>query len=84
MIFTNKNLKARKGDPIICKNGHRVGHFLRDVLQDSKIETDDLEFNADLMHPAHGYQCRACGEPVATFQEKDRSFSVYRASGWLS
>ena len=77
--------KVRQNDSIFCEKGHRVGRFLRDVLESQAITSDDLEFtDKGLMAPRDGYQCPACGKPVAFFSQSDKVWTVFTASGWRS
>jgi hypothetical protein len=78
-------LKARKGDPINCKNGHQVGSFIQDVPEDRGVTSADLSFSdKGLMSPVHGYECPVCGEPVALFSDTNSAWKVFATSGWIS
>jgi hypothetical protein len=77
-------LKARTDEPIKCKNGHQVGKFRRDVPQDRRIETQDLEFTGDLIRDTSGYECPECKEPVTLLSQPNSVWKVYTPAGWIS
>ena len=77
--------KARKGEPIKCKNGHNVGSFARDVADDRTIVADDLEFStkAGATMATFEWRCPDCGEVFATMSDQSRNYAVCRGSNWI-
>jgi hypothetical protein len=82
---------ARKGDSIICPNGHICGALLIDVEPETPIvfgqsrRGNPPPFSIEPLEPAPdgtGHVCIQCGERVIEFHNK-RFWRVRTPAGWV-
>ena len=77
---------ARKGDEIVCPNGHVTGQVLDDISDSDTIAADDKIFGIDfdaarIASTDDGHECLACGERVTLL--RDGRYQIRTANGWF-
>lgn len=82
--MTGGGPKARVGDALVCPQGHKAGHFTRDVPAGQPIRLHMLSLKGPTLFGLHAYGCCDCDEPVA-FEVKasEGAWKVRTSSGWL-
>ncbi len=82
--MTGATPKARAGDAIVCPQGHKAGHFTKDVPAKRPIRLYMLVFDGPKLFKLQAYACCDCGEPVAFATEKDGAdWKVRTPLGWI-
>jgi len=75
-------LIARKGDLIVCPNGHVGGHVLRDISQGETLEPrGDFSLTDAASHTKEGHCCPQCPEKITRY--RDGTYQVLTAQGWI-
>ena len=73
---------ARKGDPLVCPNGHVCGRVERDVAKDDVLyPTGDFSLIEAGKHTEEGHYCPRCGAPVTKCL--DGRYRILIRSGWI-
>jgi hypothetical protein len=79
---------ARKGDPIVCSQGHVNGHIEKDIADADVMKPEDGFFGIDdaalTMTPAmDGHVCSQCGERITRLHTDTRVYEVRTQHGWI-
>ncbi len=61
--MTGSTPKARAGDAIVCPQGHKAGHFIKDAPADGPIRLHMLIFDGPKLFKLQAYACCDCEEP---------------------
>ena len=82
--MTEGGPKARVGDAIVCPQGHKAGHFTKDVPAGRSIRRHMLSLAGPALLRLHAYGCSDCDEPVAFEVKMSRGgWKVRTPFGWL-
>ena len=82
--MTGSTPKARIGDAIVCPQGHKAGHFIKDAPADGPIRLHMLVFAGPKLFKLQAYACCDCEEPVAFLIEKGGAdWKVRTPLGWI-
>ena len=77
-------LKARIGDAIVCPQGHKAGHFIKDAPADRPIRLHMLSLAGPTLFRLRAYGCCDCDEPVAfEVDTEERVWKVRTPLGWI-
>jgi hypothetical protein len=81
-----KMATARKGNPIVCSQGHVVGHVLNDVADTDTIPANGKFFGIELdvvnfRAGQDGHDCAKCGERVTVL--RDGHYQIRTGQGWF-
>jgi hypothetical protein len=74
-------LVARKGEPIVCPNGHVGGSLDRDLADGEAIGSRDISIEDGGNHTLAGHVCLQCGERITEY--RDGAFRVLTRQGWI-
>jgi hypothetical protein len=79
---------ARKGDPVVCSQGHVNGHIEKDIADTDVMKPEDGFFGID--DAAHqttpamdGHICSQCGERITVLRKDTRAYEIRTARGWI-
>jgi len=75
---------ARKGDPIVCPNGHIGGHVERDILPSETLKPRG-DFSITITnagnHTSEGHSCAQCPERITRYS--NGVYQIRTARGWI-
>lgn len=82
--MTGGGPKARVGDAVVCPQGHKAGHFTRDVPADRPIRLHMLSLAGPALFRLRAYGCCDCDEPVAfAVRMSQGGWKVRTSHGWI-
>lgn len=79
---------ARKGDPIVCSQGHVNGRIERDIADTDMMKPEDRFFGIDdaahtMTTAMDGHLCSQCGERITQLNTEKRVYQIRTERGWI-
>lgn len=79
---------ARKGDPVVCSQGHVNGHIEKDIADTDVMKPEDGFFGIDdaahtMTSAMDGHVCSQCGERITRLHPDKRAYEIRTAHGWI-